>query len=633
VPNIAVVEDESIVALDIKNLLERSGYLVSGLFSSGEDLLARMDELKPDLILMDIKIRGRLDGVATAQLIHERYKTPVILLTAFADEATVSRAKLTQPFGYILKPFEERELRTAVEIALYRAAMEARLRKSEERYRSLFNEGITGNFLADPDGRLTEANPAFRRLVGLEPEARLPLLSSLFPDAAAWDSFRAGILSARKLELAELPLRSNGGTELVVLANVAAVISDDGVVTGIRGELADATERRRLEERLVQGQKMEAVGRLAGGIAHDFNNILTAILGYVNLLAEDIPETSEARADLEGIRGAASRATNLTRQLLAFSRRQPFSPIFLDLNGLVQDAERLLRRLLTEGVSLGLDLGSGSVVVKADPVQMEQVLLNLVINAKDAMPSGGTIRISTRAETIAEPRTMGLDTLPPGPYAVLDVRDTGGGIDPKIIGRIFEPFFTTKSKESGTGLGLSTVYGIVKQSGGAMDVVSHPGLGSVFAVWLPLDPGLLESPSVRIKKGGGIESLGTILFVDDDESVRSLGGRLLAKRGHRALAASNAIEALSIAESYEGPIDLLVTDVVLPFIDGYSLSRRLEERRPGISTLFISGHPDRAADSEVAGRFLSKPFSEEELSDAVIAALDRRGAALRHAGR
>ncbi|MDP3177618.1 MAG: response regulator, partial [Spirochaetaceae bacterium] len=320
-PNIAVVEDESIVALDIKNLLERSGYIVAGMFTSGEDLLARLDELKPDLILMDIKIRGRLDGIETAQLVHERYGTPVVLLTAFADEATVSRAKLSQPLGYVIKPFEERELRTAVEIALYRAAMEAKLRESEERYRSLFNEGITGNFLADPEGRLTDANPAFRKLVGLGPELPLPRLPSLFPDAASWESFRAGILSARKLELAELSMRSIAGTELFVLANAGAVISGDGVVTGIHGELADATERRRLEERLVQAQKMEAVGQLAGGIAHDFNNILTAILGYVNLLADDIPESSEARADLEGIRGAASRATNLTRQLLAFSRR------------------------------------------------------------------------------------------------------------------------------------------------------------------------------------------------------------------------------------------------------------------------------------------------------------------------
>ena len=301
-PRIAIVEDEYIVALDIRSFLERSGYAVAGMFSSGEELLERFDAIKPDLVLMDIKIRGGLDGVETARLVHEGHRTPVVLLTAFADDETIARAKITQPFGYIIKPFEERELKTAIEIALYRAGMERRLMESEERYRNLFHEGISGNFLADGDGLVVEANPAFRALVGIGPADALPRMETIVPDSGALTAFRKTVASGDRLELEELPLRSVDGRDLVVLANAAATYDAEGKVAGMRGELIDNTERRRLEERLLQAQKMEDSGRLAGGIAHDFNNILTAILGYSNLLADELPATGSAREDIEGIR-------------------------------------------------------------------------------------------------------------------------------------------------------------------------------------------------------------------------------------------------------------------------------------------------------------------------------------------
>ena len=355
-PGIAIVEDEYIVALDIKKFLARSGYSISGMYSSGEDLLESFPGQRPDLVLMDIKLRGELDGVETARLVHERYKTPVVLLTAFADDETIARAKITQPFGYIIKPFEERELKISIEIALYRAMMERRLMESEARYRNLFYEGISGNFLVDREGSVVEANPAFRALVGLGPDSSLPRLESLVADESAMAAFRETLASGKRLELFELPLRSIDGKDLIVLANAAAVYDSEGGLDGMRGELIDATERRRLEERLAQAQRMEAAGKLAGGIAHDFNNILTAILGYSNLLADELPAEGSAREDVEGIRAAAGRASNLTRQLLAFSRRQPFSPKVLDFNAAVQDAQRLLRRILPEDIRLSLDL-------------------------------------------------------------------------------------------------------------------------------------------------------------------------------------------------------------------------------------------------------------------------------------
>ena len=450
-PGIAIVEDEYIVALDIRSFLERSGYRVAGIFSSGEELLSHYDEFAPELIIMDIKIRGKLDGVETASLIHERYRTPVVLLTAYADDETIARAKPTEPFGYLLKPFEERELKTAIEMALYRAAMESKLRESEERFRRLFMEGISGNFLADFSGRIMDANPAFRRLVGIGANDSLPNLDTLFPDQAAWESFRQGLVASHRLELAELFLLTADGHDLLVLVNAAAVLGGSGTVVGIQGELSDTTERRRLEERLLQAQKMEAVGRLAGGIAHDFNNILTAILGYANLLAEELPDIGEAKDDVEGIRSAAARASNLTRQLLAFSRRQPVSPKRVDLNSLIQDTERMLRRLLSENITLSLSLVSRSSVVMIDPIQVEQILLNLAVNARDAMPHGGLLSIQTKNVHIDSPCAVGLDTLPAGNYVVLEVSDTGQGIGPAIRRSHLRTILHDEAERSGHG--------------------------------------------------------------------------------------------------------------------------------------------------------------------------------------
>jgi two-component system, cell cycle sensor histidine kinase and response regulator CckA len=622
-PKVAIVEDEFIVALDIRSFLERSGYQVAGVYSSGDDLIREFPQKAPDLVLMDIKIRGSMDGVETSRLVHERFHTPVVLLTAYADDETIARAKITQPFGYIIKPFDERELKTAIEIALYRSGMERRLRESEERYRKLFHAGISANFLADVAGNVTEANKAFRSLIGIGLEAPLPSLDALVPDRAALSAFLDMVADGKKLELAELPLRSLDGRDLIALANAALLYDAEGKVCGIQGELIDATERRKLEERIVLAQKMEAAGKLAGGIAHDFNNILTAIIGYSNLLADELPEGDPGRRDVEGIRKAADRAASLTRRLLAFSRRQPSSPRAMDLNAAVHDVERLLRRIFSENVSLILTLPQEATTIIADPAQIEQILLNLAFNAKDAMPEGGELRISTTEERLESSLSVGLDTIAPGEYAVLRVSDTGTGIEPAIVDRIFEPFFTTKPREQGTGLGLSTVYGIARQLGGAVGVESRPGEGACFRVWFPYAPPLEEGKDEAKKEESPWSDApkSVILFVDDDEAVRSLALRLLEKGGHKVLAAANAGEALLIAESYGPSIDLLVTDTVMPFMDGRSLARRLASTLPRLGVLFISGHASPDTEREGEGRFLAKPFAESDLARAVTKAL------------
>jgi len=623
-PKVAIVEDEFIVALDIRSFLERSGYAVSGVYSSGEDLLAQFEATRPDLVLMDIKIRGKLDGVETASIVHERYYTPVVLLTAFADDETIARAKITQPYGYIIKPFEERELKTAIEIALYRAIMEKKLRESEERYRNLFHDGISANFLADSSGIITEANPSFRVLVGLGQDEALPSLGTLVPEPTALASFLEMAYSERGLRLEELPLRSIDGRDLVVLVNAAPFRDADSTIVGLRCELVDTTERRKLEERLVIAQKMEAAGKLAGGIAHDFNNILTAIIGYSNLLADELPKDGRLRDDVEGIRKAADRASRLTRQLLTFSRRQPFSPKNLDLNDSVKETERLLRRILPENIALSLSLASVPASLFADPAQIEQVILNLAFNARDAMISGGELRLATSIESLPAPREVGLDTLAPGTYVVLAVTDSGMGIEPAIIDKIFEPFFTTKPKEMGTGLGLSTVYGIARQMGGAVGVASKPGHGASFQVWMPYisADGAKDASEPQDSVWPALKAV-TILFVDDDEAIRTLASRMLEKGGHRVLLAANAGEALLIAESYSPAIDLLITDTIMPFMDGRSLAKRLLADLPSMSVLFISGHAGLVGEAEGDGDFLAKPFTEAQLAKAVGLAIEK----------
>jgi PAS domain S-box-containing protein len=577
---------------------------------------------------MDIRIRGSRDGVETALFLHERWGAAVILLTAYADEATIARAKLTQPFGYILKPFEERELRTAIEIGLYRAGMEKKLRSSEERFRRLFEEGLSGNFLADLEGGIMEANPVFRRLFGIgsaSTQAALPDFPSLFPNAVAWQSFRKGLSISGRLENVELSMKRLDGAELLISANAALMLDEKGEPRCIQGELSDLTEKRKLEQRLSQAQRMEAVGRLAGGIAHDFNNILTAVMGYANLLTEELGPESPCADDLEGIKKAAGKASALTRQLLAFSRRQPVSPRVLDTNAIVTDLEKMLRRVLSESISFGLALDPDTPPILADASQIEQVLLNLVVNARDAMPSGGRLLVSTQREKLRSSRNVGIDTLAPGDYAVITVLDSGKGIDPGIIDRIFEPFFTTKDEGKGTGLGLAMVYGIAKQAGGGVEVASPPGAGAKFKVWIPAAPARSESDAEASREAElpAAESA-SILFVDDDEEIRAIAERILGRAGHRVLVAGNAGEAILIAESQGNPVDLLITDIVMPIMDGYHLAKRLRTILPGLKVLYLSGYADMEGRGAEDFKLLSKPFSESDLVRAVSRALAER---------
>jgi PAS domain S-box-containing protein len=520
-------------------------------------------------------------------------------------------------------------------------------RRSEERYRAFIaqsSEGVSRLEIDPPvpislpeDGqidaiyagtRIAECNDAMARMYGYQ-EAREMFgrrLADLHDvaDPANRDQIRGFIRAGYRLSDSETRERARDGRPRVFLNNVIGFV-EDGHLVRVWGTQRDVTEQRHLEEQFRQSQKMEAVGQLAGGIAHDFNNLLTAILGNTQLLLRDLPPGDAKRADVEEIRKASERAASLTRQLLAYSRRQMLQPEVLDLNGVVAEMNRMLRRLIGEHIELVTTLAPDLGRVRADPNQLEQVIVNLAVNARDAMPNGGKLTIETaNVELDAAFAQAHLGSVP-GPYAMVAVTDTGLGMEATVRAHLFEPFFTTKEVGKGTGLGLATVYGIVKQSGGYISVYSEVGRGTSFKIYLPrIDKPAAAQPSpAKDRPDRGTE---TILVVEDEPAVLSLSRRALEAQGYLVLAASDASDALRVVERHGGTIHLLLTDVVMPGQSGRELADRLATSRPGIRVLYMSGYPGDAVVQHGAlpagSAFLQKPFSPDGLARKVRDVLD-----------
>jgi nitrogen-specific signal transduction histidine kinase/DNA-binding NarL/FixJ family response regulator len=395
--------------------------------------------------------------------------------------------------------------------------------------------------------------------------------------------------------------------------------------------MRDITEYKRLQAQFMQSQKMEAIGLLAGGVAHDFNNLLNVINGYCELILDDLPADDPKRGDLEQIRHAGKRAASLTSQLLAFSRKQILQPEVLDLNAAITEMSTMLRRLIGEDIELVAinqpDLG----MVNADPGQIQQILMNLAANARDAMPQGGKLTIETSNVDLDGGHFHGYPEVAAGPYVMLAISDSGIGMDEATKAHLFEPFFTTKGKGKGTGLGLSTIYGIVKQSNGFIWVYSEPGKGTAFKIYFPRTKSRAAAPANERTLELGSQEVETILLAEDEPSVRSLAARVLRERGYTVLEASNGKEALDVVRGYAGEIHLVLTDVVMPGMSGKDLVSQIEASRPGIKALYTSGYTDDAIvhhgtlDSGVA--FLQKPFSVESLTRKVWEAINAEPAA------
>jgi PAS domain S-box-containing protein len=510
---------------------------------------------------------------------------------------------------------------------------EAARRASEERYRSLFEESRDAIYISTPDGRMLDINPAGLQMLGYATAQDLKSqhASKLYAFPEERERFVDLVREHGSVTDFEFESRRPDGQRVVLLETATAVRNASGEMVMIRGFLRDVTAERQLEEQLRQATKMEAVGRLAGGVAHDFNNLLTVVSGYSDLLLARIPEGSPLRGDVEEIRQAGRRASDLTRQLLALSRRQVLTPKLLDLNRAVLDMEKLLRRLIGEDVELVTRLDPTLGPARADPGQIEQVILNLAVNARDAMPQGGTLTITTAGAELERGHGLRSIGVEPGHYVALTVRDSGIGMDESVRRHIFEPFFTTKGQGKGTGLGLATVYGIVKQSNGHITVDSWPGRGTEFRIYLPRVVGRVEAGAALETAPTAPAGRETILLVEDEASVRGLVARFLERLGYAVLEASDGIEALEITDRLEGEIDLLLTDVVMPRLGGAELAERMLKRFPGMPVLFVSGYTEnnehllRAGSLRGGIQYLQKPFSTEVLAHKLRELLDHRG--------
>jgi PAS domain S-box-containing protein len=510
-----------------------------------------------------------------------------------------------------------------------RVRAEEKIRESEEKYRAVV-ENI-GDVIArfDRDCRYVYVNPGASRYTGMQQadlmgktheELGFPEEKARFWDAAIGEVFETGI--PKELEFS---LDGPSGTFWFGWRLFPEFDADGNVKTVVTAS-RNITEGRKLEEQLRQAQKMEAVGRLAGGIAHDFNNLLTAINGYSDLLIRQMDETDPRRREVEEIRKAGDRAASLTRQLLAFSRRQILQPKVVDLNAVVSHIENMLHRLIGEDVKLLVSLALPLWRVMADSGQIEQVIMNLAINSRDAMPAGGTLTIETANLELSEEIPIGSVSVPPGSYVALTVSDTGCGMDKATKSHLFEPFFTTKEKGKGTGLGLAMVYGIVKQSGGYILVDSEVGKGTAFKIYLPRIAGEPQPAALEIVPAASTMGNETVLVVEDQDEVRNLVEEILRMQGYHVLKASSGDEALRLCRAAKKPIDLLLTDMVMPGLSGRELAERMREISPGIKVLLMSGYAEEGTlPPGETGRglvFIQKPFSAVTLAQKVREVLD-----------
>jgi PAS domain S-box-containing protein len=502
---------------------------------------------------------------------------------------------------------------------------EAALRESERRSRALIENSSEGIVTASPDGLVLWASPSTLSLLGhqLDDVRGRNLAEFIHPDdlPLVTELFGRVLSEPHERPQGHTRTRHAAGHWLTIEATFTNLMKEPGL-HAIVLHVRDVTESLALQEQLVQAQKMDAIGRLAGGVAHDFNNMLTAIVGHAELLKAQLSEGTAAFEDVVEIEKAAVRAAGLTQQLLAFSRRQVLQLTVLDLDAVFEGMQRMLRRLIGEDVQLTFEAG-GPAWIKADASQMEQVMLNLVVNARDAMPTGGVVRIESSTREIGDIAADQL-SIAPGPYVVLTVADNGHGMDAATRARIFEPFFTTRKE--GTGLGLSTVYGVIRQSGGLIAAQSQPGAGTTFTVHLPrvAAPAASDMAAPAAAAADGTE---TILLVEDEDSVRDLVAAILRQHGYRVIEAANGTAALAVERACAGPIDLLLTDVVMPDFSGPEVARRVLERRPSIGVLFMSGYTDdavlRHGVLKQETSFLQKPFTPIVLAAKVREVLDQ----------
>jgi two-component system cell cycle sensor histidine kinase/response regulator CckA len=591
---------------------------------SGESLLAT------PVVFEELVRRGEVEliGASSLDWLGVPLKSGTTCIGALVVQSYNENARFGERDREILK-FVSQQLAAAIEHKRYEEA----LRRSEARSRSLILSAAFGICRCTLGGRFLDVNPALITMLGhgsVEDLLQLNVRREVFVNAKELDRLAEDYRYAGSLNGVEVQWKRKDGRVIIVrLSGCAASSTDEPGEVVLELIAEDITDRRQLEEQLRQAQKMDAVGRLAGGVAHDFNNLLMVINGYTEVLLEQLEKASPMHHKVQSIQQAADRAATLTRQLLAFSRKQLLELKVVDVNTVIGDMERLLRPLIGENIELVTRLSTQTGHTRADAGQLEQVIMNLVVNAKDAMPEGGKLTVQSSDVTVRQ-NFSAHRFIQPGRYAVISVADTGHGMDTETQSRIFEPFFTTKEKGKGTGLGLSTVYGIVKQSSGYVFAESELGAGTTFYVYLPRVEESAEELSPAQSQQNDAGGCETVLLVEDEESVRELVRLTLASRGYQVLEAENGESGLRMAESFKEHIDILITDVVMPGIGGRELARKLLLLRPAISVLYLSGYTEDAVVTRGAlgprTAFLQKPFTLQNLAKKVREVLHSKSA-------
>ncbi|MEJ7597831.1 MAG: response regulator [Kofleriaceae bacterium] len=639
---ILIVDDERLNRELLEAMLGADGFVLETSVD-GEDALGAIARHPPDLILLDLVMPG-MDGyqvVAALKADPGTRHIPIIIVTGLDESAPRLRGLSAGAEDFLTKPIDRAELRVRVRNLLrlkahadyqhrFRQLLEtevgsrtAELVESERLYRSTFDAAPVGIVHVGLDGRWLRINQRMCDLLGYPREELETLEVQTTVEAQDAEVVVADLsaLSAGTLErqvIDEKRYRRRDGSELWGRVNVSVHRDAAGHAVHFILVVEDITERRTLEAQLRQANRVDAIGQLAAGVAHDFNNLLSVVVSYSEMLAEDLAPGDPMREDLEEIRTAGWRAVELTRQLLAFSRQQVLQPIIVDLSTIVGGMEKMLSRVLGEDVILTTSCPTSLASALLDPGQIEQVLMNLVVNARDAMPLGGALSIEAAEVELDAAFTSDHPEMRPGPHVMLSVADTGSGMDEATQARMFEPFFTTKEVGRGTGLGLATVIGIIRQSGGAIVVTSELGKGTRFKMYFPVVAGTAvpEIPLLRPHRRtfGGHE---TILLVEDEAAVRTLARTILRRYGYQVLEAQSGGDALLLCEQHPSPIHLLLTDVVMPRMSGRQLAERLLQVRPDMKVLYMSGHMDDAVvrhgvlDSTIS--FVHKPITPEAL--------------------
>jgi len=750
---ILIVEDEGIVAEDIKQVLIKLGYQVVGTVAEGNKAVELVKESTPDLVLMDIVLKGEKTGIEVAQEIFT-LNVPVIYLTAYADEATIDKAKMTAPFGFILKPFEEQELKSTIEMALYKHKMELRLREKElwfsttlmsigdgviatdrnnrvifmnsvaekltgwlqkdavgkplesifklidektgndtqlsidtvlqngevqglpsdtilvsrdgtkipiddsiapikdkilgitgavvvfhdiverklveraleesaARYRNLFEESHDAIYITTRNGNFVLVNQSALKLFHYTKEEIVKLnIKDLFVKEEVWEDFKAQIEKKGSVKDFEVEFYNKERGIIYCILTASLRRDNEGELHGYQGIIRDVTdkkrselEREKIKAQLMQAQKMEAIGVLAGGVAHDFNNLLTIIQGNIDLALMRIDKESEVYNDLVAAQDASMRAADLTSQLLLFSRKQPMRFVKENLNQIIEDMLKMLHRLIGEDISIKTDLANNLLKAKIDRGSIEQLIMNLAVNARDAMPNGGEIRIKT---CNADDEDVPIRDGKRSKFVMLSFSDTGNGIDDEVIEHIFDPFFTTKGPGKGTGLGLSVVYGIVQQHGGWINVDSEEGKGTIFTIFIPVASENTEDLGIDKTDRENMQGHGErILVIEDESGVKEFVGAVLKKYGYTVFKASNLGEAQAHFQNKKEHFDLVLCDVVLPDGNGLNLLEEKYFNELKIPIIFCSGYTGEKSRWETIRDkgipFLQKPFSVNEL--------------------